>query len=102
VRRRRALTLARLKEEARVALRDLARAGEAPRAEALAAVADRLAPRDEDELFALSRATPALRPDVRAGVLSALVRVLEDERRAIEKGGADYLDLQDKNPCCGG
>lgn len=102
MRRRRALTLARLKEDAVIALRDLVRAGEAPSAERRAALAERLAPRDEDELFALARYTPQLRPDVRGGVLAALGRVIDDELRAIEKGGPAYLENMDRDRCCGG
>ncbi len=102
MRRRKALTLARLKEEASIAVRDLERAGEEPSAEKRAALAERLAPSDEDELFALGRHTPQLRPDVRAGVLAALARVIEAELHAIEKGGAAYLELMDRDRCCGG
>jgi len=99
VRRYRTPTLARLKEEARVALRDLLREGK-PAGE-VASIAERLAPTDEDELFSLARHSPTLRPDVRAGVVAALNRVLDDELRAIREGGAEYLELQDKKGCCG-
>jgi hypothetical protein len=103
VRRRRTPTLARLKDQARVALRDKARAGEVPSPSLLTEIAEKLAPEDEDELFAIARSTPQLREgDVRANVLAALARVLEDEGRSIAEGGAAYLELQDKKFGCGG
>jgi hypothetical protein len=104
VRRRRTPTLARLKDRARLTLRDRARAGDEPSPALLAGIAEKLAPRDEDELFAIARSTPQLRAaaDLRAGVLAALARVLEDERRSIAEGGAEYLELQDRKFGCGG
>ncbi len=103
MRRRRTLTLARLKDEARVALRDKARAGEVPSPSVVTAIAEKLAPGDEDELLAIARHTPQLREgDVRANVLTALARVLEEERRSISEGGPEYLELQDKKFGCGG
>jgi hypothetical protein len=102
VRRRKALTLAFLKEEATIALRDLVRSGATATAERRRALAEKLAPSDEDELFALGRRSPSLKPDVRAGVLSALERVIEEELDAIEKRGPSYLELMDRDRCCGG
>jgi hypothetical protein len=91
-----------LKEEARIALRQAAREGDEPTEDRRRALAEKLAPRDEDELFAMARHTPQLRPAVREGVLAALARVLVEEAAAIAKGGADYLELQDRDRCCGG
>lgn len=84
-----------------IALRDLVRSGEEPSPERLGALAERLAPSDEDELFALARHSPSLRPDVRAGVLAAIARVLDEERRAIAERGPAYLELMDRDRCCG-
>ncbi len=90
-----------MKEEAAIALRDAVRSGEEPSPDLLSALAEKLAPSDEDELFALARHTPSLRPDVRAGVLAALGRVLDAERRAIVERGPAYLELMDRDRCCG-
>jgi hypothetical protein len=102
VRRRRAVTLARLKEEAAIAVRDLVRSGGDPSPERRRALAAALAPSSEEELFALGRHTPQLRPDIRENVLAALGRAIEDELRAIEKGGPAHLELMDRDRCCGG
>jgi hypothetical protein len=101
VRRRRTVTLLRLKEEARIALRDLVRSGEPGTPEQRRALAERLAPSDEEELFALGRNSPTLRPDVRAALLTALERVLDAERQAIAEQ-SDRLELMDRDRCCGG
>ncbi len=75
--------------------------GGEPAPERRITLAQKLAPEDEDELFALARNTPQLRPRVREGVLAALGRVIDEELRAIEKGGAAYLELMDRDRCCG-
>jgi hypothetical protein len=103
MRRHRTITLPRLKDDVRRELRDVARegvAGDALRAR-IPAIAESAAPRDEEVLFSLARHSPSLREDVRANLVLALVRALEDELARIASRGPDYLELSDKGIGCG-